>query len=47
MLQPNCSSYLHSVVHQDYDISTAQERAAEGKAFLKTELRIWNFLLLS
>lgn len=42
LLQSNCSSHLHSVVRQDYDMSTSQERAAEGKPFLKTELKIWN-----
>lgn len=47
LLQSNFSSHLRSVVYQDYDIALSQERAAEGKAFLKTELRIWSFLLLS
>lgn len=44
LLQSNCSSHLHSVVHQDYYIATSQERASEGKAFLKTDLRLWNSL---
>lgn len=47
LLQSNSSSHLYSVVHQDCDIVTSQERAIEGKAILKTELRIWNFLLLN